>query len=118
MSGWGRPLGRGEDCCGWQSPTGPRPKATSTRPLPPSKTVSTEPSQADPGAVHNATALAAGYGGRDMETDRERAERHERERLEEGERDEKERKESHERHERERKEEQERRDQGDAGRQT
>jgi hypothetical protein len=78
--------------------------------------VSNEPIQADPGAVRNVTTLAAGYGGCDMETDRERAERHERERLEEAERYEKERKDSHERHERERKEDHERRDREDADR--
>lgn len=49
-------------------------------------------------------------GAIDMETDQERAERHERERREAGERHERERKEAHERHERERKEEQERRE--------
>lgn len=48
-----------------------------------------------------------------METDRERAERHERERIEEAERYERERKEAHERHERERKEDQERQERGE-----
>lgn len=48
-------------------------------------------------------ALNGGWnGGSDMETDRERAARHERERLESHERHERERLESHERHERER----------------
>lgn len=47
----------------------------------------------------------------DVETDEERAERHERERIEAGERYERERIEAGERHDRERKEEQERRGQ-------
>lgn len=52
----------------------------------------------------------------EIETDDERAERHDRERLEAGERYERERLESHERHERERKEEQEGRERDeDAG---
>lgn len=51
-------------------------------------------------------ALDGGWsGGSDMETDRERAARHERERLESHDRHERERLESHERHERERTEE-------------
>lgn len=49
---------------------------------------------------------------KDVETDEQRAKRHERERIEAGERYERERIESGERHDRERKEEQERRDQG------
>lgn len=54
-------------------------------------------------------------GDVEMETEKEAAARHERERLEAGERYERERKEDHERHERERKEDQEQREQDDAG---
>lgn len=61
---------------------------------------------------------AAEFGDVEMETEGERAERHERERIEAGERYEQERKDSHERHERERKEDRDERERDDAGDQT